>query len=75
VSEVEVICSDPLEHCRRVETRPADIEGHQLPTWQAVVERHHDSWDRPHVVADTVLLGVDDLTRPGGCNAAKRDAP
>jgi hypothetical protein len=58
VSEVEVICSDPVEHRRRVETRTADIEGHQLPTWQAVVERHYESWERPHVVVDTALLGV-----------------
>jgi predicted kinase len=58
--EVEVICSDPAEHRRRVETRTADIEGHQLPTWQAVVGRHYESWDRPHVVVDTALLGVDE---------------
>jgi predicted kinase len=58
--EVEVICSDPVGHRRRVETRTADIEGHQLPTWQAVVERHYESWDRPHVVVDTALLGVDE---------------
>lgn len=58
--EVEVICSDPAEHRRRVETRTADIEGHQLPTWQAVVGRYYESWDRPHVVVDTALLGVDE---------------
>jgi predicted kinase len=58
--EVEVICSDAVEHRRRVKTRMADIEGHQLPTWQAVVERHYESWDRPHVVVDTALLGVDE---------------
>jgi len=60
VREVEVICSDPVEHRRRVEIRTADIEGHQLPTWQVVVERHYESWDRPHVVVDTALLGVDE---------------
>jgi predicted kinase len=60
VSEVEVICSDPIEHRRRVESRTADIVGHQLPTWQAVVERHYESRDRPHVVVDTALLGIDE---------------
>lgn len=60
VREVEVIWSDPVEHRHRVETRTADIEGHQLPTWQAVVERHYEGWDRPHVVVDTALLGVDE---------------
>jgi predicted kinase len=31
--EIEVLCSDPAEHRRRVETRAADIEGFRLPTW------------------------------------------
>jgi predicted kinase len=44
--EVEVICSDAGEHRRRVETQTADIEGHQLPTWQAVVDRYYETWDR-----------------------------
>jgi predicted kinase len=58
--EVEVICSDAVEHRRRVETRTADIEGHELPTWQAVVDRHYESWDRPRIVVDTARLGVDE---------------
>ncbi len=59
-AEVEVICSDSVEHRRRVETRTADIEGHRLPTWQAVVDRHYESWDREHVVVDTARMGVDE---------------
>jgi hypothetical protein len=31
-----------------------------LPTWQAVVDRHYESWDRPHIVVDTARLGVDE---------------
>ncbi len=31
--QVEVICSDKVEHRRRVETRQTDIEGHVNPTW------------------------------------------
>jgi predicted kinase len=58
--EVEVICSDATEHRRRVEIRTADIEGHQLPTWQSVVDRHYESWDRPHIVVDTALMSVDE---------------
>jgi predicted kinase len=37
--EVEVVCSDHVEHRRRVESRAADIAGHRVPTWQEVVER------------------------------------
>lgn len=58
--EVEVICSDAAEHRRRVEARTADIEGHQLPTWQAVIERHYENWHRPHVVVDTAGPGMDE---------------
>jgi hypothetical protein len=33
---VEVVCPDPAEHRRRVETRPADLPGFALPTWDDV---------------------------------------
>src|ERR1700730_2464226 len=35
--EIEVTCSDPQEHRRRVEARTADISGLRLPTWPEVV--------------------------------------
>ena len=58
--EVEVICSDSVEHRRRVETRTADIEGLQQPTWQAVVDRHYENWERPHIIVDTARTSVDE---------------
>jgi predicted kinase len=58
--EIEVICSDAGEHRRRVETRTTDIEGLRQPSWQAVVDRHYESWDREHIVVDTAVLSVDD---------------
>ena len=51
--DIEVICSDPLEHQRRVETRVSDIPGLRLPTWDAVRTRVYDRWDRPRIVLDT----------------------
>jgi predicted kinase len=51
--EVEVICSDSLEHRRRVENRKADIPGHVLPTWEAVVALTYEPWERPRLVIDT----------------------
>jgi len=53
VIEIEVICSDVAEHRRRVETRQSDIEGLELPKWQAVISREYETWDRPHIVIDT----------------------
>jgi predicted kinase len=57
--EVEIMCSDPHEHRRRVETRTADIAGHQLPTWQEVIGRDYREWDSEPVVIDTARLTVE----------------
>ena len=57
--EVEVVCSDVQEHRRRVETRPADIPGHQLPDWRAVCERDYQPWDRAVLVIDTAGRAVE----------------
>ena len=59
--EVEVICSDKVEHRRRVETRQTDIEGHVNPTWDEVVTRSYDNWGPGPVVVDTPLKAVDDI--------------
>lgn len=54
--EVEVRCSDVAAHQHRVETRAADIRGLNLPSWQEVVTREYEPWDRPHLVIDTAHL-------------------
>lgn len=51
--EIEVVCSDPVEHRQRVETRAADIEGFPLPSWRDVVQRDYEPWDGAHLVIDT----------------------
>jgi predicted kinase len=51
--EIEIVCSDPIEHRRRVETRSADIPGHTLPTWRDVVERDYAAWDIAPIRIDT----------------------
>jgi len=50
---VEVVCSDHDEHRRRVEQRNADIDGHEVPTWQQVLDRHYDPWSEKRLVLDT----------------------
>ena len=52
-AEVEVICSDPQQHRRRVETRSADITRLRLPTWQEVICREYEPWIRKHIIIDT----------------------
>jgi predicted kinase len=56
--EVEVTCSDPKQHQRRVETRIADIAGLRLPTWQEVATREYQPWERQHIVIDTAGRSV-----------------
>lgn len=50
--EIEVVCSDQAEHRRRVESRTADITGHQLPTWRQVCDREYEP-RQADIVIDT----------------------
>jgi predicted kinase len=52
-AEVEVECSDGLEHRRRLEERPGGMPGLRGPTWQEVVSRDYRAWNREHIVIDT----------------------
>jgi predicted kinase len=56
--EVEVRCSDPAQHRHRIETRIADVHGLRLPTWQEVVSREYQPWEREHIVLDTTNRSV-----------------
>ena len=58
--EIQVVCSDPVEHRRRVETRETDVAGLQLPDWDAVQQRNYDPWDRPRLMVDTAGRTVAD---------------
>ena len=79
--EIEMVCSDEAEHRRRVDTRIADIIGHQLPTWREVCSREYEPWEAD-VVIDTAsqhieasVAGLREILegfanfRPGPCSA------
>ncbi|NZA27610.1 AAA family ATPase [Luteimonas sp. SJ-92] len=51
--DVLVTCADGAEHRRRVERRVADIPGHVLPTWDAVLALHYESWQGETLGVDT----------------------
>jgi predicted kinase len=59
VIEIEVVCSDSIEHRRRVESRQADIPGLSLPHWQEICARDYHPWNRAHIVIDTANTSVD----------------
>jgi predicted kinase len=57
--DVEVVCSDPAMHRRRVEERVADLPGHRLPTWAEVVAREYHAWTDGRLVIDTASTSVE----------------
>jgi len=56
---LEVVCSDPVEHRRRIETRSSDIVGLALPNWNAVAVRVYDNWNRHRLVIDTARSSLE----------------
>jgi len=50
---IEVVCSDVVEHRKRVETRASTVPGLRLPTWQEVESREYDDWTIDRIVLDT----------------------
>ena len=57
--EVAVVCSDAVEHRRRVETRVASVAGLVAPTWDEVIGRERDAWERTPVTVDTAGRSID----------------
>jgi predicted kinase len=56
---VEVRCSDIIEHRRRVETRVSDISGSKLPRWEEVAGREYHTWADEHIVIDTAGRSIE----------------
>lgn len=53
IFEIEVVCSDPREHRRRIETRTVDVAGLVPPSWKDVMDRRYEPWEGAHLVLDT----------------------
>jgi predicted kinase len=71
--EVEVVCSDPVEHRRRAESRASDVDGLVKPTWDEIVGREYEPWTRPHLVVDSARTPPDEAAdRIAGAMSAAR---
>lgn len=66
--DVEVVCSDPVEHERRAANRVSEVPGLVLPTWPEILSREYEPWDRHRLVLDTAPRGV------AGCVAQVQSA-
>ncbi len=60
ILEVEVTCTDPVEHRRRVETRTVDVPDLILPTWAEVTGRDYEAWTTPRCRIDTAHVSAAD---------------
>ncbi len=61
--EVEVVCSNPVEHRERVVHRAVDIPDLPLPRWQDVLDHDYQPWNRDHIVVDTAGESPDESFR------------
>ncbi|MFF3601690.1 AAA family ATPase [Kitasatospora indigofera] len=54
---IEVVCSDPAVHCRRLEGRSREIDGFYEPTWEVVERRQEEfaPWVDDRLVLDSVI--------------------
>lgn len=57
--DVEVVCSDPVEHRRRVVEREIDVPGLVRPSWDDVMERDYRPWDTPVLQVDTSAMDLE----------------
>jgi len=51
--DIEVVCSDPAEHRRRVETRTSEVAGLRLHDREAICARRYDPWSGRRITIDT----------------------
>ncbi len=61
IVEIEIVCSDPAEHRRRVEARGSDILGLVPPSWDSVQTHEYEAWDELRLVLDTAGRTVADV--------------
>lgn len=53
--EIELQCSDPVQHRQRVEGRQSDLPGHRCPSWETVSRFGYEPWLGDHLVLDTAV--------------------
>ncbi len=56
IADIQLICSGIAEHRRRVEERTADIAGHVLPNWDAVMRHEFEQRTDNHLALDTAAV-------------------
>ncbi|MDR1019246.1 MAG: AAA family ATPase [Synergistaceae bacterium] len=60
---IEIICSDKIEHIKRIEKRRNEIANLKLPTWEEIIKREYDLWEEEHIIIDTPNKTVEECTK------------
>ncbi len=50
---IEVVCSDKVEHQKRAKRRSAEVENMILPTWSDIENREYHEWQKERIIIDT----------------------
>ena len=50
---IEIVCSDKVEHRKRAEQRRSDVANIKLPTWDDIVNREYHKWQNGRIIIDT----------------------
>ena len=50
---IEVVCSDTVEHRKRIDNRIAKSNEVRMPTWQDVEDREYERWVKSRLIIDT----------------------
>jgi predicted kinase len=59
---IEIICSDKIEHKNRIEKRKTEIDNLKLPTWEEIIKREYELWKEEHIIIDTANKTVEECT-------------
>ncbi|NWO05983.1 MAG: AAA family ATPase [Alteromonadaceae bacterium] len=58
--DIEIKCSDIMEHQQRVEARVEEVPGLAPPEWQDVLDREYHLWESGRIVIDTAGRSIDE---------------
>lgn len=50
---IEIICSNQLEHKKRAESRSSEIQNLKLPKWNEIESREYHNWESERIIIDT----------------------
>jgi len=61
--EVELFCSDEIQHQERIQNRKSDIDGFVLPTWEEVLNCGYEQWQDVKIKIDTCKYSRDQIVK------------